>query len=306
MLLDQETLDSLSFPIICCPLCSAGSSDLTISIIGKSIWDRIQCHSCKNYFEIAKAIDELFVNNHRGCFSIWTGGHQVTKQIICESGKTYLIDIKGIFEEIYSIEHCFLGGAIYFAGGISKHFIPQGYIMVSVAQTPGSQRINKVNILLTIEGRTQKQPKLLPWQQMMLRAKKNLFLAPNLTVIMALNAVDLFIEQLTSSEVETAVGKGRPDLWNYYIEQTLNTSLRNLLGKSDFILIEKFVQTRNAIAHTGNYLEKLPIDIREKEEDWLENDKNREGTGNFSPCAQFALRCSLKIIRNCRRFAHRS
>lgn len=299
--LSQGDIEALSFPIIICPVCSAGSLELTFLTIGKSVWDKIQCISCRKHFEIAKAIDEMFINNRKGCYSTWSGGHQVSKQVICETGKNALVDIKGIFEEIYSIDHWFIGGASYFAGGLSKHFIPQGYIMVSVAQAPLNKEIDQINILLTVEGRTKQQPKLMPWQQMMLRAKLNLFSAPNLTVIMALNAVDLFIEQLTSLEIEIAKGKGRPDLWSYYIKQEFGITLRELVGKSDFLLVEKFVQTRNAIAHGGDYLKKLPQDILEKEEEWLANGNFREGSQNLSPCAQFALRCSLKIIRNCRR-----
>ena len=224
------------------------------------------------------------------------------KQAICEPGKSTLIDVKGIFEEIYSINHSFIGQAKYLAGGLSTHFIPQGYIMVSVAPNKNGETY-PIHVIVDIEGRKHAEPKLAPWQQMLLRAKLNLFSAPQLTVIMALSAVDLYVEELTNSELQTIGKKGRPELWSYHINKRLNLKLRTILGKRDFVLTEKFVQTRNALAHRGNYLVKLPEDIRQKEEEWLENGKYREGTGNYSPCAHFALSAALKIIRNCRRIA---
>jgi transcription elongation factor Elf1 len=299
-LLSENALKALSLPLIACPICKSGSSELTTFVIQQNVWEIIKCSSCGNNFEIAEAIDENFAANEMGGYSIWAGGCQVTKQVICESGKTTLVDIKGVFEEIYFINHGFVGGANYLAGGISTQFIPQGFIMVCVAPNPSGET-NCLNILLNIEGQKSKQPELLPWQQMLLRAKLNLFSAPYLTVIMSLNAVDLFIEQLTKLEIESVKGKGRPDIWSYHINNSLNISLRKLLGKKDFLLIEKFVQTRNALAHGGNYLEKLPANIRDREEEWLSNGKYREGIANYSPCANFTLSCSLKIIRNCRR-----
>jgi len=299
-LLSEDALDALSLPLMTCPVCRVGSSELTVFAEQQNIWNKIKCSSCSNQFEIAEAIDENFANNGVGCHSMWTGGCQVTKQAICESGKTALIDIKGVFEEIYSINHSFVGGANYLAGGISTQFIPQGFVMISVAPNLRCE-LDHLNILLNIEGRRSNQPVLLPWQQMLLRAKVNLFSAPYLTVIMSLNAVDLFVEHLTKLELESVKGKGRPDIWSYHINNSLNITLRKLLGKNDFLLIEKFVQTRNALAHGGNYLERLPQNVLKKEEEWLENGKYREGIANFSPCANFALRCSLKIIRSCRR-----
>lgn len=299
-ILDSETLEAIASPLISCPNCFSGSSELADLARKQSIWSNIECKNCGESFEISEAIDEHFANNLQNGYALWAGAHNIAKQVICESGKATLVDVKGVFEEIYSINHSFSGSATYLADGISTHYIPQGFIMISVAPN-NNGHVDSLHLILNIEGRTHTQPKLIPWQQMLLQAKLNLFSAPNLSVIMSLNAVDLFIEQMSIMNIRTEKSRGRPDLWSYFINDILNVNLRKILGKKDFLLVEKFVQTRNAIAHGDNYLEKLPENIRKKEEKWLLNNKHKGGTANFSPCANFALRMSLMIIRKCRR-----
>lgn len=153
----KETLNSLIFPIIACPRCQAGSSNMTEKINKAGIWGIVQCHVCKESFEIATAIDEMFINSSFSDYSLWTGGAQIMAPIVCESGKSNIVDIKGAFEEVYVMSPLFDHHA-YLAGGFITKYIPQGYAMVAIAPNPSGE-VNIMNGHLLIEGRTKNQPK---------------------------------------------------------------------------------------------------------------------------------------------------
>jgi len=290
----QEALNQLAFPMVSCPYCKSGSSEMAEEVRQAGRWGHVNCHSCKQTFEIETAIDEGFVNTQKACYALWTGGKQICKPLNISSGQTQIIDIKGIFEEVYIMSPYFE----YFkslAGGFDSKYIPQGYAMFALAPNPTGE-VHTLNGLVFIEGRSSGQPQMSNWKRMLLNAKLSIYDSPNLTIILGLNAVDLFLEELTNHEI----GKGRPGSWNMVIDQHFGTKLSQLPG-INFQNTEKFVQLRNAIAHGRDHVDKLPVQLKPKEENWLQNSKFKEGSGAYAPSAVFALRSALEIIRSCKR-----
>ena len=113
---------------------------------------------------------------------------------------------------------------------------------------------------------------------MLLKAKLAIYESPDLTTILAVNSVDLYLEELTGSDI----GPGRPGSWSNIIKSHFGKSLKQLL---DYKItdVEKFVQIRNALAHGNNHLERLSGKLKTDEKKWLENGKYMEGPGCGSP-----------------------
>ncbi|MGB3210244.1 MAG: hypothetical protein WBB19_06020 [Desulforhopalus sp.] len=132
---------------------------------------------------------------------------------------------------------------------------------------------------------------------MLLKAKLAIYESPDLTTILAVNSVDLYLEELTGYDI----GPGRPGSWSKIIKNHFGKSLKQLL---DYKItdVEKFVQIRNALAHGSNHLDRLSGELKADEEQWLENGKCMEGPGAFAPSAAFVLQNALAVIRSCRRF----
>lgn len=290
----EEVLNDLAIPLVSCPFCNSASSEMVQKIQQVGRWGEVNCQSCNQLFEIETAIDEGFVRTNRSCYTLWIGGKQICKSLNITSGSTEIIDIKGIFEEVYIMSP----GFEYFkslAGGFDTKYIPQGYAMFALAPNPSGE-VHTLKGCVFIEGRTSEQPPMSNWKKMLLNAKLSIYESPELTIITALNAVDLFLEELTNKEI----GKGRPGSWNVLIKEHYGTKLSQMPG-IDFQNIEKFVQLRNELAHGRDHVCKLPEDIIPLEQEWLKNGKYREGTGAYAPSAAFALKCALEIIRSCRR-----
>jgi hypothetical protein len=290
----EETLQYLAIPMVSCPFCSSASSNMIEKIQQAGIWGKVTCQSCKEFFEVATAIDEGFVKTNLSGYTLWTGGKQICRPFSIKSGTTVLIDIKGIFEEVYIISPHFESFESL-AGGFDTKYIPQGYAMLALAPNPGGE-VHTLNGISFIEGRTPGQKELSNWKKMLLMAKLSIYKSPYLTVIMSLNAVDLYLEELTNLEV----GKGRPGSWCHLTKKHFGIKLKKLLGQN-YTNIESFVDLRNALAHGREHVNKLPNYIVDLEKEWLKNGKYREGIGAYAPSASFALSSSLEIIRGCRR-----
>jgi uncharacterized protein YbaR (Trm112 family) len=290
----QEILNQLAIPIVSCPYCKSASSEMIGEIQQAGRWGEVQCRSCKQFFEIETAIDEGLVNTRPSCYALWAGGKQICVPLDIASGKTEIIEIKGRFEEVYIMSPYFEHFQSL-AGGFDTKYIPQGYAMFSLAPNPNGE-IHNLKGYVLIQGRAFDQPEMSNWRRMLLNAKLSIYDSPNLTIITALNAVDLFLEELTNKEP----GKGRPDSWDQLIEKYFGIKLSEMLG-TDFENIKKFVQVRNKLAHGRDHVCKLPDDIKQLEEEWLKSGKYREGPGVYAPSAAFALKSALEIIRNCRR-----
>lgn len=287
---------SLFLPIVSCPYCNVASSDMTDKINKAGVWGTVQCHACKENFEIATAIDEMFINSSPSGYSLWTGGKQICVPIECESGKSNIVNIKGVFDEVY-VMFPYFEKHEYLAGGFTTKYIPQGYAMVAIAPDPnGKTSIMKGNLI--IEGRTNKQPKMETWKRMLLNAKLSIHQSPSLTVILALNSVDLYFEKKTQATQDDLCD--RPKSWHDIFYKHYGIKLKKILGK-DSAQIQRFVEVRNAIAHGGNHVQALPKNLIPLEEDWIKNGKYREGFGAVAPSASFSLRSALKIIRACER-----
>jgi hypothetical protein len=290
----EKNLDFLATPLISCPLCQASSSDMREMMQKAGLWDEVECHACKKKFEIATAIDEMFVDSSPSGYTLWTGGERICRPIVCTSGQTQLVDIRGIFEQVYIMTPYFerfecLGG------GVFTKFVQQNYAMVAVAPNPDGKIVTMSGYLF-IEGRPAGQPQLEPWKQMLLNAKLLIYDAPHLTIIMALNAVDLYLESTTNS----VIPKGRPGTWNTIIKKYFQIKLSDM-PEINFEKIEQFVRLRNALAHGKDHVRALPKELVDLEEKWIANGKCYEGSGAFSPSAAFALISALEVIRSCRR-----
>jgi hypothetical protein len=294
----EKNLDFIATPLISCPLCQRSSSDMRDVMQKAGLWDEVECQACEKKFEIATAIDEMFVKSSPSGFTLWTGGKRICVPIACISGQTQLVDIRGIFEEVYIMTPYFEHFECL-VGGFFTKFVQQSYAMVAVAPNPDGKVVT-MNAHLFIEGRPSGQPQLEPWMQMLLNAKLLIYDAPHMTIIMALNAVDLYLESATNLEIP----KGRPGSWNKIIKEYFQIPLSDMLGVN-FKKIEKFVQLRNALAHGKDHVKVLPKELVDPEEKWIENGKYYEGSGAFSPCAAFALKSALEVIRSCRRIHDR-
>lgn len=292
----EETLEYLATPMVTCPFCSSASSEMVEIVQRAGIWGQVTCKSCSKIFEIATAIDEGFVKTNMSGYTLWTGGKQVCKPFRISSGSTQLIDIKGIFEEVYIISPHFE----FFhslAGGFDTKYIPQGYAMLALAPNPSGE-VHNLKGLAYIEGRTPEQREMSNWKRILLNAKLSIYDSPALTVIMALNAVDLYLEELTNKETSPS----RPGSWSKLIKVHFGIRLKEILGQN-YQNIESFVHLRNSLAHGRDHINKLPENLVPLEEDWVENGKYKEGTGAYAPSASFALSSALEIIRSCRRIA---
>jgi len=290
----EETLQYLATPMVSCPYCSSASSEMVEKVQQAGIWGKVTCHSCKESFEVATAIDEAFVKTNMSSYTLWTGGKQICRPFKIKSGTTELIDIKGIFEEVYIISPHFEHFKSL-AGGFETKYIPQGYAMLALAPNLGGE-IDTLSGLAFIEGRTPEQKEMKNWKRMLLNAKLSVYKSPSLTVIMALNSVDLYLEELTDLEI----GKGRLGSWSHLTKEHFGIKLKKILG-AKYTEIERFVDLRNAFAHGREHVNELPRDLVESEKEWLKNGKYKEGIGAYAPSASFALKSALEIIRSCRR-----
>lgn len=122
----------ITTPLVSCPKCHSGSSDMLDKIQKAGIWGRVICHACGEEFEIATAIDEMFVSSTLSGYSLWTGGETIYRPLTVTSGKTHLINIRGIFDEVYLITPL-LERIEWLTGGYDTKHIRQGYVMVSIA-----------------------------------------------------------------------------------------------------------------------------------------------------------------------------
>ena len=286
----------MTHSIVSCPNCHAGSSDMTDKINEAGIWGVIECYACKENFEIATAIDEMFINSTLNGYSLWTGGTQISKPIKCESGRSSIVDIKGIFEEVYAIFPYFYKHE-YLAGGFISKYIPQGYAMIAIAQSP-TDKVHTMEGDLIIEGRTKAQPVMETWKRVLLNAKLAIHESPQLTVVLALNAVDLYLEKTTKASQEDL--SERPKSWHDIFYKHYGVKLKLILGEGS-AQIQQFVEVRNAIAHGSDYVQKLPQKLIPLEENWINNGSYYEGVNAVAPSAKFALRSALTIIRACNR-----
>jgi len=259
------------------------------------IWGTVICSACSKGFEVATAIDEMFVLSDHSAYSLWTGGKLIFRPLTVTSGKTHLIDIRGIFDEVYLISPAF-EKIRWLAGGCDIKYLQQGYVMVSIAPFPNEETVTLKGGCF-IEGRTMTQPKLSSWKSVLLKAKLVMHESPELTIILAVNAVDLYIEELTGCEI----GSSRPGSWSKAIKCHLNKSLKELIHHRATD-IQDFVQLRNDIAHGRDYLFRLPRKLQRSEDKWLEMRHQMEDPTAFSPCSAFALRNALAIIRCCQRY----
>lgn len=141
---------NITTPIVSCPKCHSGSSDMLEDIQQAGIWGMVTCHACNEEYEIATAIDEMFVSTANSGYSLWTGGKQIYRPVTLTTGQTHLINIRGIFDKIYLITPL-LERIEWLAGGYDTKHIIQGYVMISIAPNPDG-KITTLNGGVLIEG----------------------------------------------------------------------------------------------------------------------------------------------------------
>jgi hypothetical protein len=239
----------------------------------------------------------MFVKGESWGYVYWLNCKHLTKYIQCDHGEAKYLLFPTEFEELYRAIPVFISGYTAMAGGIMvEHTIP-GMLVVAVAGP--KDHLRPLDILVILVGRSAGTAAPPPWKRLILEARLAAFTVPALTPIHAVNAIDLFVEELTGREAT----RGRPGSWSTAIQHRLGKTLREILGKEALQDLEKLVQIRNQLAHGSEYINILPTDQRAREEDWRLSPKQFAGEAAMPPSAELALRTALAVIRACRKEA---
>ena len=281
-----------------CPGCHHGSSWQYQGAIGKSEWDSVQCHRCDNVFEIATAVDHMFVHGWPGGHQLWAGSHARTYWVRCEEGTTALIDVRGHFETVHSVDWGASGS--WFAGGLITAYLPLGYVMVALARAPDGP-VSPVQLAVTVVGRRPSQNVMPAWQSLMLEARLAVRRSRRLPAILSVAAVDLFVEAFTGEKLDLAPG-GRPGSWSAILKKTTQTGLGEILERP-FPELEAAVRIRNAFAHGQDHHRELPSNLLEQETVWEERRYDYVNDLSPAPSCTFVLERMLEVIRTIRRLS---
>lgn len=297
-----------------CPHCSQGGSSLYESAVGRCEWEQIECSEC-GAFEIAEAIDEMFVTGDDDGFRLWAGSHAASYRAECRKGEITLVNVSGVFERVRQTKWALVGGGAWLAAGVSVSYLPQGYLMVAVARGASEPPSSSLPMLITAIGDRPGTPRLEPWRELILEAvvssPKSRRLAPILTVA----AVDLFLEQLLGREIGTdspsrklreltkrllgrRVRRGRPSSWNLHAEELTGRRLSRV-PRLDYSKLKQAVAIRNDLAH-GREL-RIPAELAEAEAAWEERTDPSPDVGYPAPSSTFCLRHCLSAVRAVRR-----
>ena len=279
-----------------CPRCRGGSSFQYEAAVGRSEWDSVQCHSCKEAFEIATAVDEMFVHGPFGGQQLWAGSHAKTYRVRCEEGKTVLIDVRGHFETVHSVEWGASGS--WLAGGLVTAYLPQGYVMVALAEGPDGP-VSLVDLSITVVGRRPGQDLMPAWQSLMLEARLAVRRSRRLPAILSVAAVDLFVEAFTGQKLELETG-GRPGSWSALLKGATQTRLAEIL-ETPFPDVEAAVRIRNAFAHGQDHHARLPPTLLERETTWEQRRLDYVNDLSPAPSSTFVMGRMLDVIRAIRR-----
>lgn len=278
--------------MLTCPHCWRGSSHLYEEQIDQTEWAEVECPSCHEVFEIAEAIDEIFAKGRGDGYRLWAESHTTSHMVECRKGETTLVDIPGVFERVHQTMWATSGG--WLAGGISVRYLPQGELMVAVARGKTELPSASLSVLVTTIGDMPGASPLEPWRALMLEAVVSGTRSRRLAPILAVAAVDLFLEQLLGGEVR----RDRPSSWNLHAEELTGRRLSRVPGL-DYSKLEQAVAIRNDLAH-GREL-RIPAELAEAEAAWEERTDPSPDVSYLAPSSTFCLRHCLSAVRAVRR-----
>lgn len=249
----------------------------------------IRCESCQREFDRATAIDEMFANGTPQGYAEWTGGVVAAGMGSCYPGQSVLLDVRGRIERIYDINIGRYGS--WLAGGLSATFLPQGYIMVAVAPYPEPTSSEPVNLLIQATGAAPDATPLSPYREILLEARRIAITAPKLTTILCVAALDLFFEETSGGTVR----RNRPSVWVKLFTRATGRSLGDSLGDRDLRSLHRLLAVRDDHAHGRAYIQALPPEIQEPEQNYLKMAHVLEKP--LAPSALWALSVTLQTIR---------
>lgn len=282
--------------LLACPNCRTGSSFLSDESNRLPPWAQLSCSSCGVSFDRAEAIDEMFVQGTPGGYAEWCDGRYAVRHVSCRPGETAVVNVRGLFQRVYRIIAFIESPVSYLAGGLATKYLPQGLAMAAVAGVTGEVDRSPLNIYLHLVGQPAGAPPLSTWREILWDARLAVFETPMMVPVLAVSALDLFIEDFTG----IPVGTRRPSSWSRSLAQR-GLNLGGLLGNSGFERLAILIAARNKVAHGRDPLDVLPADVAAEEARWRPVSDHYEGEQAYSPMCKFSLRVALHVIRVCRR-----
>lgn len=302
----QELKEGFTAPMLSCPECGWGSGELLIKALREeSEWGQVECLSCEEKFEIGEAIDQMFLDGRVWGYGLWAGHKVVPTVHEVDPGEVSIEEIRGEFESSYDIANIQWGaidGGTWLAGGAVAKYVPQGYMMMALAPSPGGGRDREQVFLVRAVGRAPDAPGLPPWKETLLEGRILGEKAPAMAPIMAVAALDLFVESFADAEDYALQDEDepRPGCWRTALKRFARINLKTLLGGS-LRRPQKLAELRNKLAHGRDYLPVLPEPVRGEEEDWQDRKYQYPKDSRLTPAGEFSMRIALEVIRSCRR-----
>lgn len=274
--------------VLSCPFCQHGSDQLFARASRLSEWDEVDCPSCGEIFSSAEAIDEMFARGDIFGYALWTHGVGVAGTGSCRPGRSVLLDVRGKLDCLYHAVAPRRG--TYLAGGLSIHYVSQGYLMVAIAPELANACDRPVDLTVFAVGRQPGSAMLRGWRTLLLEARRCALRAPTLTVLLCVAAIDSFFEGLTGRSLKGSP----PNAWNRALAQATGQELWALLphGRQS---LAKLVGMRGALAHGRDHLACLDDANRDREQEW--NARSRYYEDWTAPSALWALRTTLTTLR---------
>lgn len=287
--------------VLTCPLCKSGSSAFYDTTRARSEWEHIRCPSCKQPFLLAEAHDAMLLDGCPEGYQLWGNCIVVTRGVICPQGGSVLIDVRGHLNRVLRLTYGTASG-ICLAGGVGLKFVPQGYLLVSVAPDPHipPRHAAPMDLIVVAIGYGQEAISLPLWRELMLQARVAAGTSPDLVPILVCNAVEAYLEHALPT-VET---QNRPKGWSRSVKQATHVSLADLLGPSGWADLRVVLNYRHMTAHGMDPLEALPSIVRLEEHRWRTRQYQLEDGHGVSPANRLALRTGLDAIRVVRQRLH--
>lgn len=278
--------------LLSCPSCHFGSGQMYVEFADRDEWERHPCHRCGTTFNRRESVDEMFVRGDGDGYALWTDGRLRCGIGQCVPGRAYLLDLRGEFSSVYRVMYGYSGSSVL-SGGVATKYIMQGYAMVALAPSPDYPDPSPIDLVLEVVGQRPGAEPLRLWKRQLLTARLSARETPELAVISAVNAVDLFVEDLTRQDMPRG---GRPQSWASLLLAERGIDVQSVLA-ADWERVVKLNRLRNALAHGRDSLDELDADDRHREESWRERSHLYEGDRDIAPSANLAMRAALRFIR---------
>lgn len=272
-----------------------GGSDLFQAATLGNAWERISCPGCGSDFSVAEAVDEMFVDGNDWAYVYFVGCKKIVRHVRCAPGRSAIVDIRGILDRVFRVVPMHAGMSGVLAGGVSWKHIPQGFVMVATASPDDWQAEPPTDFFLSIIGRSADAPAIPVWRELLLRARLAAFEHPDLTPVLAVAAIDIFIEGATGKETRPP----RPESWRDMLSEA-SVPIDAYSNAQLWEHLKILNRVRNKLAHEKDYISELPEYLAKAEIEWLKRDRVVEGESAITPVAKFSIRTVLAMIRVCR------